>query len=100
MSGFPKSNCHCFTSNAGDCCPYIAICKALTTFRVTITDRDVKRVYLGSSAVLEQAWGTAGPFWARHYIFWAGNAPLCVIYEVFSPSLERFLGPGKFDIGE
>jgi len=62
--------------------------------------RDVKRVYLGSSAVLEQAWGTAGPFWARHYIFWAGNAPLCVIYEVFSPSLERFLGPGKFDIGE
>ena len=34
----------------------------------------------------------AGPFWARHYIFWAGEQPLCVIYEVFSPELERFLG--------
>ena len=54
--------------------------------------REVKRVYLGSSPRLEKAWNTTGPFWARHYIFWAGSQPLCVIYEVFSPSLERFLG--------
>jgi hypothetical protein len=29
---FPKSNGHCFISNAGDYCPYIAIYKTLTTF--------------------------------------------------------------------
>ena len=48
----------------------------------------------GSNApALERAWGVEGPFWARHYVFWAGGEPLCVIYEVFSPKLERFVGP-------
>ena len=46
----------------------------------------------GCAPALEAAWGVRGPFWARHYIFWSGAQPLCVIYEVFSPELERFLG--------
>ena len=54
--------------------------------------REVRRVYLGNAPKLEAAWDVRGPFWARHYIFWAGDKPLCVIYEVFSPELERFLG--------
>lgn len=54
--------------------------------------REVRRVYRGASPELERAWGVPGPFWARHYVFWAGECPLCVIYEVFSPRLERFLG--------
>ena len=54
--------------------------------------REVRRVYLGNAPALEKAWGVRGPFWARHYIFWSGAQPLCVIYEVFSPELERFLG--------
>ena len=54
--------------------------------------REVRRMYLGDSVALENAWGVRGPFWARHYIFWAGNRPLCVIYEVFSPTLEAYLG--------
>ena len=54
--------------------------------------REVRRVYLGSAPALEAAWNVRGPFWARHYIFWAGAQPLCVIYEVFSPELEKFLG--------
>jgi chorismate--pyruvate lyase len=54
--------------------------------------REVRRVYLGNAPKLEAAWNVRGPFWARHYIFWAGDKPLCVIYEVFSPELERFLG--------
>jgi len=54
--------------------------------------REIKRMYLGNSPRLEKAWNVSGPFLARHYIFWAGAQPLCVIYEVFSPKLEKFLG--------
>lgn len=54
--------------------------------------REIRRMYLGESPELEAAWGVKGPFWARHYIFWAGSCPLCVIYEVFSPKLEQYLG--------
>ena len=49
-------------------------------------------MYHGDSPELEKAWGVKGPFWARHYIFWVGSCPLCVIYEVFSPRLEKYLG--------
>ena len=55
--------------------------------------REVRRMYRGDAPALERAWGVEGPFWARHYVFWAGGEPLCVIYEVFSPKLERFVGP-------
>lgn len=59
--------------------------------------REVRRLYRGASPALEEAWGEAGPFWGRHYVFWAGEVPLCVIYEVFSPRLGGFLGGCEAD---
>jgi chorismate lyase len=55
--------------------------------------RDVQGLYYGHSAVLEQAFGHAGPFWGRHYLFWHHGQPFTLIYEVFSPYLEKYLGP-------
>ena len=37
--------------------------------------------------------GVDGPFWGRQYVFWHGGKPLTVIYEVFSPRLQEYLGP-------
>ena len=54
--------------------------------------RDIQGVYQGHSPVLETAFGEAGPFWGRHYLFWHDRKPLTLIYEVFSPYLQRYLG--------
>lgn len=54
--------------------------------------RDVQGVYYGHSAELERAFGQTGPFWGRHYLFWHHGQPLTLIYEVFSPYLEKYLG--------
>ena len=37
--------------------------------------------------------GETGPFWGRQYFFWHNDKPLTLIYEVFSPALQRLLGP-------
>lgn len=37
--------------------------------------------------------GHQGPFWGRQYIFWNNRRPLTVIHEVFSPALQRYIGP-------
>lgn len=55
--------------------------------------RDVRGLYLGHNRELSQAFGHPGPFWGRHYLFWHHGQPLTLIYEVFSPYLERYLGP-------
>lgn len=57
--------------------------------------RDVQGLYYGHSPALEKAFGQSGPFWGRHYLFWHHGQPLTLIYEVFSPYLERYLGPAK-----
>jgi chorismate lyase len=54
--------------------------------------RDVQGIYYGDSPVLAQAFGETGPFWGRHYLFWHHGQPLTLIYEVFSPYLQRYLG--------
>lgn len=54
--------------------------------------RDMKSVYCGSNAALEEAFGHAGPFWGRSYLFWNGGRPVAFIYEVFSPALEKYMG--------
>ncbi|EEY68534.1 uncharacterized protein PITG_05010 [Phytophthora infestans T30-4] len=54
--------------------------------------RDMKSVFCGHSAVLEKAFGAAGPFWGRSYLFWNGGRPVTFIYEVFSPALEKYMG--------
>jgi chorismate-pyruvate lyase len=42
---------------------------------------------------LEERFGCPGPFWSRHYRFFRQGRELTVIREVFSPALERWLGP-------
>jgi chorismate lyase len=54
--------------------------------------RDVQGIYYGHSEALEKAFGHAGPFWGRHYLFWHHKQPLTLIYEVFSPYLTKYLG--------
>ncbi|ATS18388.1 chorismate lyase [Parathermosynechococcus lividus] len=55
--------------------------------------RDIQAVYFGHCDTLAAAFGEAGPFWGRHYLFWHDRRPLTLIYEVFSPYLCRYLGP-------
>jgi chorismate--pyruvate lyase len=57
--------------------------------------RDIQGICLGDSTALEQAFGTKGPFWGRHYLFWHHGRPITLIYEVFSPVLETYLGPTR-----
>jgi chorismate lyase len=54
--------------------------------------RDVQGIYCGESPALAQAFGETGPFWGRHYLFWHHGKPLTLIYEVFSPYLQQYLG--------
>jgi len=54
--------------------------------------RQLVEVHFGDSEHLEEVFGEAGPFWGRHYVFWLGGQPLTVIYEVFSPALDEYLG--------
>ena len=42
---------------------------------------------------LERGFGRSGPFWSRHYRFFRRGREITVIREVFSPELERWLGP-------
>ena len=49
---------------------------------------------------LEERFGEPGPFWSRHYRFFRGGKELTVIREVFSPALERWLGPASTGPGE
>jgi chorismate lyase len=54
--------------------------------------RDIQGIHYGHSAALETAFEQSGPFWGRHYLFWHHGRPLTLIYEVFSPYLEKYLG--------
>ncbi|MFB6276567.1 MAG: chorismate lyase [Halothece sp.] len=53
--------------------------------------RDIQGIYYGDSPELEQAFNQIGPFWGRHYLFWHNGQPLTLIYEVFSPYLNKYL---------
>ncbi|MFP4007754.1 MAG: chorismate lyase [Spirulinaceae cyanobacterium] len=55
--------------------------------------RDIQGIYYGHSAELAKAFQEKGPFWGRHYLFWHSGQPLTLIYEVFSPYLQKYLGP-------
>jgi chorismate lyase len=57
--------------------------------------RELRGVALGRSAALEAAFGTAGPLWRRHYVFWRAGRPLTLIVETFSPALDRWLGASQ-----
>ncbi len=54
--------------------------------------RDIRGVYCGRSPELNRAFDEPGLLWGRHYLFWHHGQPLTLIYEVFSPHLQRYLG--------
>ncbi len=54
--------------------------------------RDIRGLYYGESSQLQEYFAQKGPFWGRHYLFWHNQQPLTLIYEVFSPTLEEYLG--------
>jgi chorismate lyase len=54
--------------------------------------RDICEVFLGDSEALEAGFGYPGPYWGRYCLFWHNGKPLTLIYEVFSPYLDLYLG--------
>ena len=67
------------------------IWRSLSTLHTELY-RDVRGVYCGYSPSLETEFGEKAPFWGRHYLFWHDRQPLTLIYEVFSPYLQKYLG--------
>ncbi|MDB9315995.1 chorismate lyase [Spirulina sp. CS-785/01] len=59
--------------------------------------RDIQGLYYGHNQALEDAFQESGPFWGRHYLFWHNGQPLTLIYEVFSPYLQKYLGKMRLE---
>jgi chorismate lyase len=57
--------------------------------------REIKGLHYGRSTALEAAFGVSTPLWGRHYLFWHHGKPFTLIYEVFSPYLEHYLGKAR-----
>ena len=55
--------------------------------------REVDGLAQVNSHWLQDRFGHPGPYWSRHYRFFRQGKALTVIREVFSPALERWLGP-------
>ncbi|MBM5826144.1 MAG: DUF98 domain-containing protein [Cyanobacteria bacterium M_surface_10_m2_119] len=70
----------------------LPIWRSLTSNRAELF-REVDGLAQVDAPWLEERFSCEGPFWARHYRFFRGGQPLTVIREVFSPALERWLGP-------
>lgn len=69
----------------------LPIWRSLSTLHTELY-RDVRGIYCGHCPELESAFGEKAPFWGRHYLFWHDHQPLTLIYEVFSPYLQKYLG--------
>ena len=68
------------------------IWRSLTANRAELY-REVDGLALVEAPALAAGFGRQGPYWSRHYRFFRGGRELTVIREVFSPELERWLGP-------
>lgn len=68
------------------------IWRSLTSGRAELF-REVDGLGQVSASWLSERFGSAGPFWTRHYRFFRNGRELTVIREVFSPLLETWLGP-------
>ena len=68
------------------------IWKSLTQGRSELF-REVDGLALVNAKWLECEFKEKGPFWSRHYRFFRQEQELTVIREVFSPQLEKWLGP-------
>tara|TARA_Y100001968_G_scaffold212345_1_gene195495 strand:+ start:70401 stop:70937 length:537 start_codon:yes stop_codon:yes gene_type:complete len=70
----------------------LPIWKSLTQDRFELF-REVDGLALVNADWLENEFKYQGPFWSRHYRFFRQQQELTVIREVFSPKLEKWLGP-------
>ena len=70
----------------------LPIWRSLTANRAELF-REVDGLALVQAQWLQQRLHGQGPYWSRHYRFFRQGEPLTVIREVFSPALERWLGP-------
>lgn len=70
------------------------IWRSLTAGRTELY-REVDGLAQVQAPWLAERFGAAGPFWSRHYRFFRSGRELTVIREVFSPALERWLGPAQ-----
>ena len=70
------------------------IWRSLTAKRAELY-REVDGLALVEAPALVTGFGHPGPYWSRHYRFFRGGRELTVIREVFSPALERWLGPAQ-----
>ena len=68
------------------------IWKSLTQGRSELF-REVDGLALVNSDWLTLEFQEEGPFWSRHYRFFRHQKELTVIREVFSPKIEKWLGP-------
>ena len=68
------------------------IWKSLTQGRSELF-REVDGLGLVNANWLKVEFNEDGPFWSRHYRFFRQQKELTVIREVFSPKLEKWLGP-------
>ncbi len=68
------------------------IWKSLTQGRSELF-REVDGLALVNANWLKLEFEDLGPFWSRHYRFFRNQKELTVIREVFSPKLEKWLGP-------
>ncbi len=75
--------------------PSLPIWKSLNQ-EFTELYRDLKGVYQGYCPGLNESFcgkkACENPFWARHYLLWHGGKPLTLIYEVYAPTLAKYLG--------
>jgi chorismate lyase len=69
----------------------VPVWRSLSTLHTELY-RDVRGIYYGYCPALESAFAQKAPFWGRHYLFWHDRQPLTLIYEVFSPYLQKYLG--------
>jgi chorismate-pyruvate lyase len=70
------------------------IWRSLTAKRAELY-REVDGLALVEAPALVTGFGHPGPYWSRHYRFFRAGRELTVIREVFSPELERWLGPAQ-----
>lgn len=71
--------------------PSLPIWKSLNQ-KHTELYRDLRQVYYGDCPGVTATFGLPGPYWGRHYLLWHGGAPITLIYEVYSPILQKYLG--------
>lgn len=69
----------------------VPVWRSLSTLHTELY-RDVRGICYGYCPALELEFGEKAPFWGRYYIFWHDRQPLTLIYEVFSPYLQKYLG--------